>query len=738
MRPDHVVVLSEEAHYIVQGAAYVVVAPLLAEGHCTTDELYSRMEGVGVSTLSARLALAHLRALGLVCEEATAPGLPVEQVAFWAGLGADAATATQRCSRAGVVVAEVGGTGAAALRHALEAAQLAVRAEAGPGEFVVVVTDDLLDDRLEAFNRAALDSGAAWMLTRLAGTVPWIGPLFVPGETGCWACLTQRLRLNRQTEQFLESLPGEAAPTPLPATAASVALAAQLASMEVLRWLGGDGRDGVVGGILALDLKTNTPVRHPLTRRPQCPACGLGWPSRSGLAAEVAEFGASPKGDTTGGRSEFASVTLARLERHVSPLTGVVRTLAQTREDGYLLVTAAHAFPMHRYDFRVLRDNLLGRSGGKGSDPVQARVGALSEALERYSGIWQAEDEHVLGVTPRRALGEQALDVATLLGFSSRQYAERERWNAGNDEPHAWVPRPFDDDLPIDWVPLRSLTSSRTALVPAAFCYYGHPDLRHQFCVSDSNGCAAGTTLTEALAHGLLELIERDAAAIWWYNTLRRPAVDLDSFSLPVLAELRELFHRQNRDFWALDLTTDLGIPVIGAVSARLDDPIEDVIYGFGADFDPSAAVTKALLEMNQSLSSVRNGAPGAPSRYRTDRPSALRWFRNATRAGLPYLVPDPAAPPLCAEATSWARHDDWRDEVSDAVGRLEHAGLEVFVLDQTRPDIGLPVCRVVVPGLCHFWRRFGSRRLYDVPVRMGWQPSARPEDKLNSWFIYF
>jgi len=42
-----------------------------------------------------------------------------------------------------------------------------------------------------------------------------------------------------------------------------------------------------------------------------------------------------------------------------------------------------------------------------------------------------------------------------------------------------------------------------------------------------SNGCAAGNTREEAILQGFLELVERDAAAIWWYGEIRRPAIDL-------------------------------------------------------------------------------------------------------------------------------------------------------------------------------------------------------------------
>ena len=57
---------------------------------------------------------------------------------------------------------------------------------------------------------------------------------------------------------------------------------------------------------------------------------------------------------------------------------------------------------------------------------------------------------------------------------------------------------------------------------------------------------------------------------------------------------------------------------------------------------------------------------------------------------------------------------------------------MEMLVLDQTRPDIGLNVVKVVVPGLRHFWKRLGAGRLYDVPVQMGWLDKPLTEEELN------
>jgi ribosomal protein S12 methylthiotransferase accessory factor len=65
-------------------------------------------------------------------------------------------------------------------------------------------------------------------------------------------------------------------------------------------------------------------------------------------------------------------------------------------------------------------------------------------------------------------------------------------------------------------------------------------------------------------------------------------------------------------------------------------------------------------------------------------------------------------------------------------VDTVRRAGLDFLALDQTRPDIGVPVARVIVPGMRHFYRRFAQGRLYDVPVKLGWRDRPTPESELN------
>jgi ribosomal protein S12 methylthiotransferase accessory factor YcaO len=68
---------------------------------------------------------------------------------------------------------------------------------------------------------------------------------------------------------------------------------------------------------------------------------------------------------------------------------------------------------------------------------------------------------------------------------------------------------------------------------------------------------------------------ERDAVALWWYNRIPRPGVNLDSFGEPYLAELKDYLQGRHREMWALDLTSDLGIPTFMAASRRMDGATE-------------------------------------------------------------------------------------------------------------------------------------------------------------------
>jgi thiazole/oxazole-forming peptide maturase SagD family component len=245
---------------------------------------------------------------------------------------------------------------------------------------------------------------------------------------------------------------------------------------------------------------------------------------------------------------------------------------------------------------------------------------------------------------------------------------------------------------------------------------YYHPatDPGPACVLADSNGNAAGASLPDAIRRGFLELVERDAIALWWYNRTRQPEVCLESFEDPWISGLPERYRRLGREIWVLDTTSDLGIPVMAALSRRTGQRAEDIMFGFGAHPDPRLAVRRALTELGQVLPPGDSAQEG----YGRADPRLAAWWAEATVASQPYLLPAPDQPArAAADYPPAVRHGPDLDQIRAIAGR---AGVDVLVLDQTRPDIKMPVVKVVAPGLRHFWPRFAPGRLFDVPVRLG------------------
>jgi oxazoline/thiazoline synthase len=96
-----------------------------------------------------------------------------------------------------------------------------------------------------------------------------------------------------------------------------------------------------------------------------------------------------------------------------------------------------------------------------------------------------------------------------------------------------------------------------------------------------------------------------------------------------------------------------------------------------------------------------------------------------------PYVLPHGKATTRGARSSKFAGLDR-REQILGCVKVARRLGMDFLVLDQTRPDVDVPVVRVIVPGLRHIHRRFAPGRLYDVPVKLGLRKRPVREADLN------
>lgn len=749
VEPDMVFLLTETGYDVLTGRVYKHLAPLL-NGQHTLSDLLGRLDGQ-VSMVEAMMAIKQLQARGYLVE--ADESIPPEQAAFWQTLGVEAQTATERLHQTSVVVKTFGAANASPLITALSGMGIAVEQgndndaalrNGGKDAFLVAVTDDYLQPGLEAVNQEMLAAGRPWLLVKLVGNLIWIGPLLHPGATGCWACMAHRIQGNRQVESYVLNKIGQEGPllTSRSALDSAVQMGANLAATGIVRWIVQGPPPHLQGQLLTFDVLSAKTQQHTLVRRPQCPACGDPTFQAHYRQPKIIELSSGKKKFMADGghRTLFPEETLARTQHHISPILGVVSSLVNMTGDTSGIAysyAAGHNFALPRDDMAMLRRNLRGRSGGKGMTDTQAKVSAIGEAIERYSGVYRREE--VVSIrSSYRELAPDALHLQDILLFSESQYANRDAWNAQCTTNFHLVPNQFDQNAVIDWSPIWSLTKRAFRYVPTVYCYYGHPELSYFYCGSDANGCATGNTMEEAILQGFLELVERDGVALWWYNAIRRPAVDVLSFELPYYSLLQEYYQAHRRSLWVLDITTDLGIPIFAAVSARVDQAVQDIIVGFGAHLDAKIALLRALTEVNQLLPSVSRSNPDGSTKYFVNDQDTMDWLMQATIEKQSYLAPDERLPMKTAADYTRLDSNDLRQDVETCVAIAGNAGMETLVLDQTLPDVGMQVCRVIVPGLRHFWRRLGPGRLYDVPVKLGWLDAPIPETAMNPFSIFF
>ncbi len=306
---------------------------------------------------------------------------------------------------------------------------------------------------------------------------------------------------------------------------------------------------------------------------------------------------------------------------------------------------------------------------GKGATPVEARVSAMMEGIERYSA-------EMRGSVP------------------SEDYWSVSARNRAIDPRELIVPAGTDPFSPVPWVSGWDIANGEDILVPAHAVFHPVTGDTPRLFRTNTNGLASGNTIEEAIFHALMEIVERDAWSLAEITRSTGPAVT--GIQDPLVLDLLNKFSGAEVDVVIRDITSDIGIPTMAAVSddTRLKDPALLTI-GMGTHTNARIAVLRALTEVAQSrltqIHGAREDTTTADLRRRIgyERTKRLNrhWFSQ--QGEIPFSL------------VKSCDTDDFLTDIREVCNALAGRGLaRVIVVDLTRPEIGIPVVRVIVPGL--------------------------------------
>lgn len=326
----------------------------------------------------------------------------------------------------------------------------------------------------------------------------------------------------------------------------------------------------------------------------------------------------------------------------------------------------------------------LSTSQGKGLTSDAAKASAMMESIE----TWHAEN------------------ISLPVRFDSPWAMAREGTVIDVGGLSQYADHPPRADLPMAWIGGTEMFSGRPCWVPLECVSTNYVVSARQVSessfVQSTNGLAGGNSRPEAIAHGLAELIERDAltgaeAAMRGFDPARRLALGSVTD-----AQCRALLARLDAAglLTALfDLTNDIGVPVYACAIVDRDETLRwrtlPPFSGYGCHLSPGVALLRAITEAVQSRLTYISGSRDdiSPAEYRRGgNPDDLRSFRGLLSG--------------CGADRRFDERDDlatasFDGDIAVLLERLAAAGIGSAVwVDLGKEEIGVPVTKVVVPGL--------------------------------------
>lgn len=310
---------------------------------------------------------------------------------------------------------------------------------------------------------------------------------------------------------------------------------------------------------------------------------------------------------------------------------------------------------------------------GKGATPQQSEASAVMELAERFSFFAFKADATRFFTDTYRNVGDRALPLALLAKSVHDAVTPLETVAA------------IVSEIPFEWTPAWNLTTEEEVLIP--FDWF--------FAINEFNGPSAGNCKEEAICQGISEIVERHVCSLVSHGKLVTPTIDPDTATDPAVREMLKKYRKNGIELVFSDLSLDTGIPTVGVLAW---DPAtfpasSELVWTAGTAPDPEKALSRALTEVAQLAGDFDTCA-------------------NYVASGLPkYTTLDEAAfitaPQTAVSLASLPNLSDAniKVEIQRCVAALAAIGLDIFLIETTHPELGIPAFYTIVPG-AHFRER--------------------------------
>ena len=326
------------------------------------------------------------------------------------------------------------------------------------------------------------------------------------------------------------------------------------------------------------------------------------------------------------------------------------------------------------------QDGAISIYGGKGISVEHAKASAMMEGFERYSAEKQDCDEVIVANINEISENGDYIDPVSLN-----------------------LPKDFKKEsleaIQLEWSLAKDIVSGEEFYVPTNAVYhpYLHDNNVQSLFKSNTNGLASGNVLEEAILHGMLEVIERDAWSIFELTHKNYAQIDLDSIESETVNDIIEKFESEGIKIKLMDFTADVKIPTI---AASADDTVTKdaglLTLGMGTHLDPEVAILRALTEVAQSRATQINGAREDTVRADFAREAGYERMKRINK----FYFRDEEEKIKLTDIENKSTSSITKDIEIVKNELMDNDIDKILYVDLTRPELDVSVVRVIIPEM--------------------------------------